>query len=62
MQAGTLNSKGLNPHHEILTHWWLLRLPIGAPMTCGYLASGPCPWGGDHSFLFSLYSQASGGE
>ena len=63
MQARTLNSKGLNPHHEIPNA--LVATPIanwGTDDVWEYLASGPCPWGGDHSFLFSLYRQASGGE
>lgn len=63
MQARTLNSKGLNPHHEIPNA--LVAAPIadwGTDDVWEYLASGPCPWGGDHSFLFSLYRQASGGE
>ncbi|MEN9373664.1 MAG: hypothetical protein RIR79_1216 [Pseudomonadota bacterium] len=63
MQARTLNSKGLNPHHEIPNA--LVAAPIADWDTDDvweYLASGICPWGGDHRFLFSLYRQASGGE
>ena len=46
MQARTLNSKGLNPHHEIPNA--LVAAPIadwGTDDVWEYLASGPCPGG-----------------
>lgn len=63
MQARALNSKGLNPHHEIPNA--LVATPIADWSTDDvweYLGTGSCPWGGDHAFLFSLYRQANGGE
>jgi DNA sulfur modification protein DndC len=63
MQARALNSRGLNPHHEIPNA--LVATPIadwGTDDVWEYLGTGPCPWGGTHSFLFGLYRQASGGE
>ncbi|MBI3095495.1 MAG: DNA phosphorothioation system sulfurtransferase DndC [Rhodocyclales bacterium] len=63
MQAREINSRGLNPHHEIPNA--LVATPIANWTTDDvweYLSDNPCPWGGNHSFLFSLYRQASGGE
>lgn len=63
MQAREINSKGLNPHHEIPNA--LVATPIAEWTTedvWEYLSNSPCPWGGNHSFLISLYRQASGGE
>lgn len=63
MQAREINSKGLNPHHEIPNS--LVATPIADWTTDDvweYLSNTTCPWGGDHSFMFSLYRQASGGE
>jgi len=63
MQERSINSRGLNPHHEIPNA--LVATPIAEWTTDDvweYLASNPCPWGGNHSFLLSLYRQAGGGE
>ncbi|MDO9226624.1 MAG: DNA phosphorothioation system sulfurtransferase DndC [Pseudomonadota bacterium] len=63
MQARDINSRGLNPHHEIPNA--LVSTPIADWTTedvWEYLTTHPCPWGSDHGFLFSLYRQASGGE
>jgi DNA sulfur modification protein DndC len=63
MQAREINSKGLNPHHEIPNA--LVATPIASWSTeevWEYLSTGQCPWGGDHKFLISLYRQANGGE
>jgi len=63
MQEREINSRGLNPHHEIPNA--LVAAPIADWTTDDvweYLVSNPCPWGGNHSFLLSLYRQASGGE
>lgn len=63
MQARDINSRGLNPHHEIPNA--LVATPIADWTTDDvweYLTANPCPWGGNHDFLFSLYRQASGGE
>lgn len=63
MQAREINSRGLNPHHEIPNA--LVATPIADWTTDDvweYLSASPCPWGGNHSFMFSLYRQASGGE
>lgn len=63
MQAREINSRGLNPHHEIPNA--LVATPIADWTTDDvweYLTTQPCPWGGDHDFLFALYRQASGGE
>lgn len=63
MQAREINSKGLNPHHEIPNA--LVATPIADWTTDDvweYLSNTPCPWRGDHSFMFSLYRQANGGE
>ena len=63
MQAREINSRGLNPHHEIPNA--LVATPIADWTTDDvweYLSYSPCPWGADHSFLFALYRQASGGE
>lgn len=63
MQAREINSKGLNPHHEIPNA--LVATPIADWTTedvWEYLTNSPCPWGGNHSFLVSLYRQAGGGE
>lgn len=63
MQAREVNSKGLNPHHEIPNA--LVASPIAAWTTdevWEYLTQEPCPWGADHHFLLSLYRQANGGE
>lgn len=63
MQARDINSRGLNPHHEIPNA--LVATPIADWTTDDvweYLTANPCPWGGSHDFLFSLYRQASGGE
>ncbi len=63
MQARDINSRGLNPHHEIPNA--LVATPIADWTTDDvweYLTSNPSPWGGSHDFLFSLYRQASGGE
>ncbi len=63
MQAREINSRGLNPHHEIPNA--LVATPIAAWSTediWEYLSTSKCPWGGDHRFLMSLYRQASGGE
>jgi len=63
MQAREINSKGLNPHHEIPNA--LVATPIADWSTedvWEYLSVGQCPWGGDHKFLISLYRQANGGE
>lgn len=63
MQAREINSKGLNPHHEIPNA--LVATPIADWTTedvWEYLTTSPCPWGGDHGFLVSLYRQAGGGE
>jgi len=63
MQARETNSRGLNPHHEIPNA--LVATPIADWTTDDvweFLASSNCPWGGDHSFMISLYRQAGGGE
>jgi DNA sulfur modification protein DndC len=63
MQAREINSRGLNPHHEIPNA--LVATPIANWVTDDVwelLSNGNCPWGGDHSYLISLYRQASGGE
>ena len=63
MQAREINSRGLNPHHEIPNA--LVATPIAGWSTDDvweYLATSKCPWGGDHGFMMSLYRQASGGE
>jgi len=63
MQAREINSKGLNPHHEIPNA--LVATPIADWTTedvWEYLTNSPCPWGENHSFLVSLYRQAGGGE
>ncbi len=63
MQEREINSRGLNPHHEIPNA--LVATPIADWTTDDvweYLVSNPCPWGGNHNFLVSLYRQASGGE
>lgn len=63
MQARESNSRGLNPHHEIPNA--LVATPIAEWTTedvWEYLVSTPCPWGGNHNFLLSLYRQAGGGE
>jgi DNA sulfur modification protein DndC len=63
MQAREINSRGLNPHHEIPNA--LVATPIAEWATDDvweYLGNNPCPWGGNHTYLFSLYRQASGGE
>ena len=63
MQARESNSRGLNPHHEIPNA--LVATPIANWTTDDvweYLACSICPWGGDHSFMISLYRQANGGE
>lgn len=63
MQAREINSKGLNPHHEIPNA--LVATPIADWTTDDvweYLSNTACPWGGDHGFMFSLYRQANGGE
>ncbi|SBT05842.1 putative sulfurtransferase DndC [Candidatus Propionivibrio aalborgensis] len=63
MQAREINSRGLNPHHEIPNA--LVATPIASwsnDDVWEYLSDNPCPWGGNHSYLFSLYRQASGGE
>lgn len=63
MQARGINSRGLNPHHEIPDA--LVATPIADWTTDDvweYLVSNPCPWGGNHSYLVALYRQAGGGE
>lgn len=63
MQAREINSRGLNPHHEIPNA--LVATPIAGWSTDDvweYLSTSKCPWGGDHGFMMSLYRQASGGE
>lgn len=63
MQAREINSRGLNPHHEIPNA--LVATPIADWTTDDvweYLTTSPCPWGANHDYLFSLYRQASGGE
>lgn len=63
MQEREINSRGLNPHHEIPNA--LVATPLADWTTDDvweYLVSNPCPWGGNHGFLLSLYRQASGGE
>lgn len=63
MQAREINSRGLNPHHEIPNA--LVATPIADWSTDDvweYLTTSPCPWGANHDYLFSLYRQASGGE
>lgn len=63
MQAREINSKGLNPHHEIPNA--LVATPIAHWSTedvWEYLSTVKCPWGGDHGYLISLYRQANGGE
>lgn len=63
MQSREINSRGLNPHHEIPNA--LVATPIADWTTDDiweYLTTSPCPWDGNHDFLFSLYRQASGGE
>lgn len=63
MQAREINSRGLNPHHEIPNA--LVATPIADWATDDvweYLTTSPCPWGVNHDYLFSLYRQASGGE
>lgn len=63
MQAREVNSKGLNPHHEIPNA--LVASPIANWTTdevWEYLTQEACPWGADHHFLLSLYRQANGGE
>lgn len=54
---------GLNPHHEIPNA--LIFKPIVDWTTdeiWEYLYGTTPPWGGDHSFMLSLYRKASGGE
>ncbi|MFZ3086575.1 MAG: DNA phosphorothioation system sulfurtransferase DndC [Methylotenera sp.] len=63
MQAREINSKGLNPHHEIPNA--LVATPIAEWSTdevWEYLTTHNCPWGGSHDYLISLYRQANGGE
>lgn len=63
MQGREINSRGLNPHHEIPDA--LVATPIADWTTDDvweYLVGNPCPWGGNHNFLVSLYRQAGGGE
>ncbi|MDY6831709.1 MAG: DNA phosphorothioation system sulfurtransferase DndC [Thermodesulfobacteriota bacterium] len=63
MQAREGNSRGLNPHHEIPNA--LVATPIASWTTDNvweYLANSDCPWGIDHSYMFSLYKQAGGDE
>lgn len=63
MQAREINSKGLNPHHEIPNA--LVATPIadwGTDDVWEYLTAHDCPWGGNHDYLVSLYRQANGGE
>jgi DNA sulfur modification protein DndC len=63
MTAREINSRGLNPHHEIPNA--LVATPIANWCTDDvweYLATTPPPWGGDHSELIRLYRQAAGGE
>ena len=63
MHAREVNSRGLNPHHEIPNA--LVATPIASWTTdevWEYLVQVPCPWGADHQFLLSLYRQANGGE
>ncbi len=54
---------GLNPHHEIPNA--LTFKPIvnwTNDEVWEYLYSNAPPWGGDHSFMLSLYRKANGGE
>ena len=63
MQAREINSRGLNPHHEIPNA--LVATPIADWATDDvweYLTTHNCPWGGSHEYLVSLYRQANGGE
>jgi DNA sulfur modification protein DndC len=57
------NTRGLNPHHEIPNA--LVATPIvdwSNDDVWEYLYTNDPPWGGDHSFMLSLYRQANGGE
>lgn len=63
MRAREVNSSGLNTHHEIPNV--LVANPIAEWATDDvweYLSANACPWGKDHSDLFSLYRQAESGE
>lgn len=63
MHAREINSRGLNPHHEIPNA--LVATPIADWTTdevWEYLTTHNCPWGGNHDYLVSLYRQANGGE
>ena len=63
MRARESNSRGLNPHHEIPNA--LVATPIADWSTTHvweFLENHDCPWGGDHSYMFTLYKQAGGGE
>lgn len=63
INARETNARGLNPHNEIPNA--LVATPIVDWTTddvWDYLYSNTPPWGGDHSFMLSLYRQANGGE
>ena len=63
INARETNARGLNPHNEIPNA--LVATPIVDWTTddvWDYLYSNNPPWGGDHSFMLSLYRQANGGE
>lgn len=63
INARETNARGLNPHNEIPNA--LVATPIVDWTTddvWDYLYSNDPPWGGDHSFMLSLYRQANGGE
>lgn len=63
INARETNARGLNPHNEIPNA--LVATPIvdwSTDDVWDYLYSNNPPWGGDHSFMLSLYRQANGGE
>ena len=64
MNGRSVNSRGLNPHHEIPNTF--VMTPIAdweIEDVWEYLMNGPNPpWGGDHIQLAELYRDATGGE
>lgn len=61
--ARDTNDQGLNRHHEIPNA--LVATPIvdwSTDQVWEYLYANDPPWGGDHSFMLTLYRQANGGE
>jgi len=64
MNGRSVNSRGLNPHHEIPNTF--VMTPIAdweLEDIWEYLIDGPVPpWGGNHVELAELYKDATGGE